>query len=197
MDIDELVAACREAVTLADPTAEVSAVLAMFLDQPGLEHHVGRGDRSTYEALHRGDDLLLLHAVVPPTPKPVAPHDHRMWAVVAVYQGSEHNQLYTRGGPSGLESTEQFELEPGEVRVLDPTVIHSVQAKGDRYLGALHVYGGDLFSAPRSSWPNGVEQPMDESSLPVLIEMLRQQEDALGRPMTRGEAVELLASPRA
>jgi hypothetical protein len=70
-----------------------------------------------------------------------------------------------------------------------------VQAAGGRYLGAVHVYGGDLFGTPRSMWRDGVEQPNDESKLPVFFERLRARENALGRAMTAEELTGLLSSP--
>jgi predicted metal-dependent enzyme (double-stranded beta helix superfamily) len=195
MRIDELIEGCRDAATTQDPVTAVMEVLGAFLHQPNLEHQLGPADRSTYEALYRGNDLLVLHGVVPPTPKPVDPHDHRMWAVVGVYFGQEDNQLFARTDDAALEPIEQFSLRAGELRPLDASTIHSVQASGGGYLGAVHVYGGDLFGAPRSTWRNGVEQPTDESALPTFFRSLRAHEDALGRAMTVEEVSDLL-SPR-
>jgi predicted metal-dependent enzyme (double-stranded beta helix superfamily) len=169
-------------------------LLGNFLHQPNLEPQIGRADRSTYEALYRGNDLLVLHGVVPPTPRPVEPHDHRMWAVIGVYNGQEDNQLFARTDNDSLAPTEHFSLRSGELRALDASTIHSVQATGDGYLGAVHVYGGDLFGTRRSTWRDGVEQPNDESALPALFARLRAHEDALGRAMTANEVTALLSS---
>jgi predicted metal-dependent enzyme (double-stranded beta helix superfamily) len=110
-----------------------------------------------------------------------------------VYHGQEDNQLFapTEGG---LEPTERFSVRAGEIRQLEASTIHSVQAAGGRYLGAVHVYGGDLFATPRSIWRDGVEQPNDESALPAFFARLRTREHALGRPMTAEEVAELLSS---
>jgi predicted metal-dependent enzyme (double-stranded beta helix superfamily) len=196
MEIRELIDACRD-VGGADVPSRVSELVAAFLDQPNLASVVGDGDRSTYEALYRGEDLLVLHGVVPPTPAPVAPHDHRMWAVIGVYQGLERNELFVRTEGGGLESVDHFTLAAGEVRILDPSTIHSVQARGDRYLGAIHVYGGDLFSTPRSTWVGNVEHAMDESALPAIFGRLRSHETELGRAMTPDEVAAVLAGPSA
>src|SRR5262245_19612269 len=193
MDLGELIGACREAAAGDTPTRDVAEVVEAFLHQPNLRGHLGHGDRSTYEALYRGEDILVLHGVVPPTPAPVAPHDHRMWAVIGVYQGLEHNQLFVRADGGGLEPEDRFTVAAGEVGTLDPSTIHSVQAGGDRYLGAIHVYGGDLFGTPRSTWVDGVECPMDESALPGFFERLRRHETGLGRAMTPDEVASLLA----
>ena len=198
MRIQELVATCRDAVaTETDPVNAVMAALDAFLHQRNLEQQLGMADRSTYEALYRGDDLLVLHGVVPPTPSPVDPHDHRMWAVIGVYHGQEDNQLFARTGGAALEPNERFSLMPGDVRPLAASTIHSVHAAGGEYLGAVHVYGGDLFGTPRSTWRNGVEQPNDEAALPAFFQRLRAGEDALGRAMSAEEVTEASVVARA
>jgi predicted metal-dependent enzyme (double-stranded beta helix superfamily) len=195
MHIHELVEKCRDAATTDDPVIGVMEVLGAFLHQTNLEQQLGRADRSTYEALYRGRDLLVLHGVVPPTPRPVDPHDHRMWAVIGVYHGREDNQLFARTDDATLQPTERFSIRAGEIRPLDASTIHSIQAADGRHLGAVHVYGGDLFGTPRSVWRDGVEQPNDESALPAFFERLRAHEDALGRAMTPEEVTALLSAP--
>ena len=197
MDLIELIEGCREVAGGDTPTGDVAELVAAFLHQPDLPSLLGDGDRSTYEALYRGEDILVLHGVVPPTPAPVAPHDHRMWAVIGVYQGLEQNELFARDEGGGLDTVDRFTVAAGEVRTLDTATIHSVQARGDRYLGAIHVYGGDLFGTPRSSWIEGVECPLDESALPAFFDQLRRHETELGHPMTPDEVVAVLAEPSA
>ena len=106
-----------------------------------------------------------------------------MWAVIGVYHGQEDNQLFAGADGAVLEPTERFSITPGEIRPLDAATIDAVQAAGGRYLGAVHVHGGDLFGTPRSTWRDGVEQPNDESALPALFERMRAREDTLGRAM--------------
>jgi len=195
MDVRELIDACRDAAGGDEPTREVSELVEAFLHQRSLPTLLGDADRSTYEALYRGEDILVLHGVVPPTPAPVAPHDHRMWAVIGVYQGLEHNELFVRADGGGLDTVDRFAIGAGQVRTLDPSTIHSVQARGDRYLGAIHVYGGDLFDTPRSRWIDDIEQPMDESALPAFFDRLRRHETELARAMTPGEVAAFLAGP--
>jgi hypothetical protein len=70
-----------------------------------------------------------------------------------------------------------------------------VQAADGRYVGAVHVDGGDLFASPRSTWRDGIEQPNDESALPALFTRLPAREQALGREMSAEDVAELLSSP--
>jgi predicted metal-dependent enzyme (double-stranded beta helix superfamily) len=195
MELVDLIGACREAARGATPSSDVAEVVEAFLHQPHLRGKVGDGNRSTYEALYRGEDILVLHGVVPPTPAPVAPHDHRMWAVIGVYQGQEHNELFARTQDGGLETVDRFTVAAGEARILSPQTIHSVQAGTESYLGAVHVYGGDLFGTPRSTWIDDQECPLDETALPAFFARLRGHEDDLGRPMTPGEVAAFLAGP--
>ena len=197
MDVNELIEACRDVAGGDTPTRDVGELVAAFLHQPDLSGLLGDGDRSTYQALYRGEDILVLHGVVPPTPAPVAPHDHRMWAVIGVYQGLEQNELFVRNEGGGLDTADRFTVAAGEVRTLDPSTIHSVQARGDRYLGAIHVYGGDLFGTQRSTWIDDVECPLDESALPAFFDRLRRRETELGHSMTADEVAAFLAGPSA
>jgi predicted metal-dependent enzyme (double-stranded beta helix superfamily) len=197
MHLSELIEACREVAGGDTPPRDVGELVAAFLHKPDLSSLLGDGDRSTYQALYRGEDILVLHGVVPPTPAPVAPHNHRMWAVIGVYQGLEQNELFVQNEAGGLDTLDRFTVAAGEVRILDPSTIHSVQARGDRYLGAIHVYGGDLFGTPRSTWIDDVECPLDESALPAFFDRLRRRETELGRPMTADEVAAFMAGPSA
>ena len=197
MDLATLIEGCKDAVKGNDPTTNVMNVLGEFLRQPNPASQLGSVERSTFDVMYRADDLLVLHAFAPPLPSPVDPHNHQMWAVVGVYRGEEKNQLFEVGDDSQLEPTERFSLKPGDLRLLDPSTIHSVQSGPDDYLGAVHVYGGDLIGTPRSMWKNGDEQPLDESGLPAFFELLRRREDELGRTMTADETAALLSGARA
>ena len=64
MDIMELTDACRAVAGGDAPGRDVSELVAAFLHQPNLPGLLGDGDRSTYEALYRGEDILVLHGVV-------------------------------------------------------------------------------------------------------------------------------------
>lgn len=91
-----------------------------------------------------------------------APHDHRMWAVVGVYVGAEHNQFHRRGD-HGLEDAGGRVLEQGDVLVLGDEAIHSVANPSRGSVIGLHVYGGDIDGIARSQWrPDGTEGPLAE-----------------------------------
>jgi predicted metal-dependent enzyme (double-stranded beta helix superfamily) len=90
------------------------------------------------------------------------PHEHRMWAVIGMYGGQEDNAFFRRA-PGGLERAGGRELPAGEVLVLGEDAIHSVANARKDFAVALHVYGGDFFSAERSEWDPDTyeERPRD------------------------------------
>src|SRR6476619_6836191 len=57
------------------------------------------------------------------------PHEHRTWAVVGIYTGTEVNWLYHRTAP-GLAKQSTLTLDAGNVLVLDDTAIHAVANPG-------------------------------------------------------------------
>ncbi len=93
------------------------------------------------------------------------PHDHRMWAAIAVYTGREDNEFFRRPaeGTRGLVPSNGRRIETSDVALLGAETIHSVANPDARLTGAIHVYGGDFVNQPRSQWvpPELDEQPYD------------------------------------
>jgi predicted metal-dependent enzyme (double-stranded beta helix superfamily) len=111
--------------------------------------------------LFRSSHLLVLNATLPPyfaSP----PHDHRMWAVIGIYEGQENNTFYRRSG-EGLDVINHRELRAGEALLLGPEVIHAIENPLPSPTLGLHVYGGDVLAAQRSMWSphSGEELPYD------------------------------------
>ena len=104
----------------------------------------------TDASLFRSDALFIFNATVPP--HFVSPsHDHRMWAVIGIYEGQETNVFYKRS-PTRLEETNRREVLAGEAILLGSEVVHAVANPLDFTTLGLHVYGGDLYAAERSMW---------------------------------------------
>jgi predicted metal-dependent enzyme (double-stranded beta helix superfamily) len=110
------------------------------------------------EILHHSHDLTVLHAVWPPLVR-IYPHDHRMWAAIAVYSGREDNTFFRRDGTSVQQSGGKV-LQEGDVMLVGDDVIHAVENPNRAYTGAVHVYGGDFFAMERSQWTG--EPPAEE-----------------------------------
>lgn len=100
--------------------------------------------------LFRSADLTVLNAQLMPGLVSI-PHDHRIWAVIGIYDGEEANTFYRRG-EAGLETSNCRTIHAGEAILLGADVIHAIENPLGRPTLGLHVYGGDLFANPRSMW---------------------------------------------
>jgi predicted metal-dependent enzyme (double-stranded beta helix superfamily) len=106
------------------------------------------------------------------------PHDHRMWAVIGIYGGCKDNTFWRRkNGPNG-------KLGPVAAKALSErdakhNIVHSAINPIPRLTAAIHVYGGDFFTAERSEWdretlserrfePEGLRRRFEEANRNVL-----------------------------
>jgi predicted metal-dependent enzyme (double-stranded beta helix superfamily) len=115
---------------------------------------LGEPRRAGIDTLYHAADLTILNVVWAPR-MTIYPHNHRMWAVIAVYTGREDNIFWRRvpGAPAGrVEAAGAQSLAEKDAVPLGPDIIHSVTNPLGRLTGAIHVYGGDFFAAVRSEW---------------------------------------------
>jgi predicted metal-dependent enzyme (double-stranded beta helix superfamily) len=114
--------------------------------------------------LHHTPELTIIDVVWAPG-MVLFPHDHRMWAAIAVYTGREDNEFFRRPveGRRGLVSSNGRTIETSDVALLGADTIHLVTNPGATPTGAIHVYGGDFVNQPRSQWlpPDLDEEPYD------------------------------------
>ena len=101
--------------------------------------------------LHHAPELTIANIAWAPHMR-LMPHDHRMWAVIGIYGGTEDNQFFRRDVDGGLAATNDRRLDTGDVCVLGTQTIHAVTNPTGRLTGAIHVYGGDFVNQPRSQW---------------------------------------------
>lgn len=151
--LENVVADCLEAVEREDAQATVTTVLEAAAKDPA----VGRAIASLTAfksledlAIHRSPALTVLAGALPPGFR-ANPHNHNIWSVVAVCGGREDNEFFERDG-DGLRRVGQASVEAPGVMPNDADVIHAISNPLDVPLLALHAYGGDLFSTPRSNW---------------------------------------------
>lgn len=79
-------------------------------------------------------------------------HNHKMWAVIGVYDGQEHNRFYRYEEGVLVERGERL-LKEGDVVVLGTEAVHSISNPLPTSSSAIHVYGGDLVErSERSIW---------------------------------------------
>jgi predicted metal-dependent enzyme (double-stranded beta helix superfamily) len=153
-ETERFVADCRAAFA-ADPTHKaVREVLARAVSDPAaVLKGLGEPKRPESRKLFHSDSLTILNVIWAPGMM-VMPHDHRMWAVIGVYSGREDNIFWRRipGTPRKVEAAGAKALSERDAVALGPDIIHSVINPIDRLTGAIHIYGGDFFTAERSEW---------------------------------------------
>lgn len=166
-DVDELVDDLRAVAVEPEPRLAVRDVLDRALARgDGLQAALP-ATRAELTALHHSPDLTVLHVVWAPGMS-IQPHDHRMWAAIAIYGGEEDNAFYRREGGRAVPTGGKV-LRTGDVTLLGDDVIHSVVNPLKTLTGAIHVYGGDFFARPRSDWdPETLEElpePIDSRTV--------------------------------
>jgi predicted metal-dependent enzyme (double-stranded beta helix superfamily) len=160
-DIDALVASCMECLSEGDARRAVRETLQRALQRPSeIADHL-RPEAAGISMLYHSVGLTIIHVVWAPGMQ-IYPHDHRMWAVIAVYAGREDNEFFRREGGT-LAASHRRTLDTGDVMVLGENAVHAVSNPDIAPTGAIHVYGGDFVNQPRSQWvpPELTEEPYD------------------------------------
>jgi len=151
LEVDDIIARCRQALKEHTPPLAVRDVLdELVADPDALERALGPVELGGITPLHNDAELTVLRVVWTPG-MALNPHEHSMWAVIGMYGGQEDNAFYRRT-PGGLESAGGREIPAGDVLVMGDEIIHSVANTRREVAVALHVYGGDVFTVPRSEW---------------------------------------------
>jgi len=142
---------CRAALKETDPHAAVHDLVARAVSDPArVMRELGAPNRSGAQTIHRSDDLTILNVCWGPQ-MVFHPHNHRMWAVIGIYQGCEQNYFFRRA-KDGLTRHGSKDLNVKDTIPLGEAIIHAVTNPLDQITGAIHVYGGDFFAMPRSEW---------------------------------------------
>jgi predicted metal-dependent enzyme (double-stranded beta helix superfamily) len=162
VDVEGLVEDLKRAGKGADGQPAVRAVLERAVSEPGaLLAGIGEPREAGIHTLYNGPDLTILNVVWAPL-MVLLPHNHKMWATIGIYTGREDNILWRPAGPR-VGAFGAASLSEKDVFDLPDDVIHSVVNPISRLTGAIHVYGGDFFAAPRSEWDSDTlrERPFD------------------------------------
>ena len=173
-DADGFVADCRQAAATGG-AAGVLEIVSRAVSAPGeILGALGEPRRAGVNVLCRSPELTVFNLIWGPQMCQL-PHDHRMWAVIGIYTGREDNICWRRprNDPNGrIEAAGAKALSEREAVPLGPDIIHSVINPVSRLTGAIHVYGGDFFSATHSQWDPErlLEEPYDVKRLLSLFE---------------------------
>jgi predicted metal-dependent enzyme (double-stranded beta helix superfamily) len=102
------------------------------------------------------------------------------------YTGREDNIFWRRvagHADGGIEAAGAKALGARDAVPLGHDLVHSVLNPISRLTGAIHVYGGEFFAAPRSEWDPErlIEQPFDIQKALALFD----ESTAASRPVRR------------
>jgi predicted metal-dependent enzyme (double-stranded beta helix superfamily) len=161
-DVERFIEEAKGARADGDGQRAVEEVLRRAAGDPGaILAALGEPKQAGIHPLHQSADLTILNVVWAPF-MVLLPHEHKMWASIAVYTGREDNILWERK-ESVVEPRGAAALAEKQVFSLLHDAIHSVINPVARLTGAIHVYGGDFFATPRSEWdPDTLrERPFD------------------------------------
>ena len=195
-DIDAFVQECLDARSEASPAVAVRETVERVVRDRAASS-VFTPDRSAFEVLHRSDELTVIHIALAPRMRSTT-HDHTMWAVVGILDGQEDNAFFRDGTDGGLVPSGGRSLEPGETLAMGTDTIHHIRNPRDRYLSALHVYGGDLLGTERREWDadGSSPRPHDNDAPIRMAALARAEEDRLGRGLTGDEVDAFTAALR-
>ena len=171
-DLERFKAECSAAASQAGAQKAIREIVARAVEAPSsILNALGKPRRAEVQTLHRSADLTILNVIWGPR-MTVMPHNHEMWAVIGIYTGREDNILWRRVPGSRIEAAGAKALSERDAFPLGRDIIHSVTNPIGRLTGAIHVYGGDFFSVPRSEWdPERLEElPYDVQKTMRLFE---------------------------
>jgi predicted metal-dependent enzyme (double-stranded beta helix superfamily) len=171
-----LVSRARDALRAAEPAQSIGALLRETIAAApprelrrallGVEaaERMDGTPRFGQHVLVDSPELTIFHATLPPG-FVNAPHDHRTWAVVAVYEGEERNVFYERRDDALVPVASLVATAPRVVVMRDDT-IHAIENRLPTPSYAIHAYGNAHFHVARSMWhPETLrEEPRDEKT---------------------------------
>jgi len=163
-DLDNLLADAKAALTETEPRRAIRELLERTMSAPAEVGDAFRPAKGGLDLLYVSDELTVLNIVWAPG-MVLFPHDHRMWANIAIYAGQENNTFYRRQDdePGTITAAGGKELRVGDILTLGTDAIHGVANPLNELTAAIHVYGGDFVNQPRSQWGPGPreERPFD------------------------------------
>lgn len=151
-DLDAFLADCLACRTEPEPRSAIKEVLSRTMSTPEDVAERMRPERAGITLLYHADDLTVIDVVWAPGMS-LFPHEHLMWAAIAIYTGIEDNVFYRRPDREpGLVESGGKRIATSDVTLLGDDTIHAVSNPATKPTGAIHVYGGDFVNQPRSHW---------------------------------------------
>ena len=151
-NLDHFVADCVKLIEQPDSQATIRELAESAVsDYSAVVNELGEPIEAGLVPLYHAENLTILNITWAPG-MILYPHNHCMWANIAIYGGKEENNFYRRDPDGQIVQCGQSMLEERSVAPLHEDVIHSVRNPADKLTAAIHIYGGDFFNAPRSEW---------------------------------------------
>jgi predicted metal-dependent enzyme (double-stranded beta helix superfamily) len=161
-ELNRFIDMCLESASNENRLERLSSLMMAALDDPNINNSMPVSQEDEI-LLHESAELTVYRLRLTPGIH-YPPHDHRMTAIIGLYEGSETNYFYRREGANVISTTRKDSYAP-DVLVLAPDTVHSVANPGQSYSGAIHLYLGPLTQIERSIWAaDGTgERPFDNS----------------------------------
>ena len=168
-DLDRFFADLRATLPERSRQPMREVVARAVADPAALVRAIGAPDKAGVQVLYRSPELTVLNLLWGPR-QVTLPHDHRMSAVIGMYEGREDNMFWRR-----VPGASKFQIAPaggealgvGDVALLGPDIVHSVVNPLGRISAAIHVYDGNFLEIERSMWnaETLVEAPYDVNAV--------------------------------
>jgi predicted metal-dependent enzyme (double-stranded beta helix superfamily) len=150
--LDRFISDLKEARKDGDGQAAVHDVLARAVSEPwAMLRELGEPAKGGITPLYTDDDISIFNVVWTPL-MVLVPHNHLMWVTIGIYTGREDNIVWRPDGER-IKAAGAASICEKDVFGLNRDAIHSVVNPINKLTGAIHVYGGDLTTAPgRNQW---------------------------------------------
>ncbi|WP_039019911.1 hypothetical protein [Halocynthiibacter namhaensis] len=160
--IETLITQAKEAATSEKPTQAIRALLQKLVSEPAALADAFDLDEETM--LYEDENLSLWYTQFTPDTA-VPPHEHKVNAHIAVFEGAQCNFLLKTGGDQ-LEIAKAKRVSAGEVLSLGPDGVHAVIAADDAIARGIHIYQGELSTIQRSlfDWETGDAFALNEAN---------------------------------
>jgi predicted metal-dependent enzyme (double-stranded beta helix superfamily) len=154
-DFEQFLAECCDAVE-RDPSHRAIREIAerAVSDPAAVLAGLGNPRQAGITPMFRSPKLTILNVVWGPH-MTVPPHDHDMWAVIAVYAGREDNIFWRRivdEDGTTIEAAGAKSLGVKDAEPLGRDIVHSVLNPVGRLTAGIHLYGGDFFETGHREW---------------------------------------------
>ena len=148
--VDDFLAAARQALAGASPWEAMRTLLEATVAALHIRSDQWLEHDEDEKVLVSTPQLTVYHITLSPRIH-YPPHEHRMPAMIGLYQGTETSFSYRRDGRALVQTRRHDHAAPC-IAALPADVIHSVVNMGDARSAAIHVYFGDLTAVERSVW---------------------------------------------